>query len=381
MNPGVSTTAISGSPNESQNATKRAAFSEPSASSTPPRWCGWLATIPTGRPSIRANVGHHVARPARAQLEQRAAVDDPARARRARRRPGAAPTARRRPGRTISGQAGSTTGSGSAGRRRAGTTAARGLASAATTLVVLDQVADAVALVHARTAEPTAASISSPSASRTTPGPGEEHRGVLGHQDQVGQRRRVGAAAGRCARHDRDLRNDAGQPDRVAEDPAVAGERRLCPPASGRRRTRRTRPPGSGPARPSASTRTIVSAWLLARAIRRGTSRPRRSTRSAARRRCRWRRGRRPRATARAPSRARDHARAQRPARCPGRTAPRAARADRAAGLLAFERSRSSIAAPLNTSVDVVAAERERVRDRDRRVAVRQTSGRASPGT
>ena len=37
MNPGVSTTAISGSPNESQKLTNRAAFSEPSASSTPPR--------------------------------------------------------------------------------------------------------------------------------------------------------------------------------------------------------------------------------------------------------------------------------------------------------------------------------------------------------
>ena len=37
MNPGVSTIAINGSPNESQKLTNRAAFSEPSASSTPPR--------------------------------------------------------------------------------------------------------------------------------------------------------------------------------------------------------------------------------------------------------------------------------------------------------------------------------------------------------
>ena len=37
MNPGVSTTAISGTPNELQKLTNRAAFSEPSASSTPPR--------------------------------------------------------------------------------------------------------------------------------------------------------------------------------------------------------------------------------------------------------------------------------------------------------------------------------------------------------
>ena len=37
MNPGVSTTAISGSPNESHRFTNRAAFSDASASSTPPR--------------------------------------------------------------------------------------------------------------------------------------------------------------------------------------------------------------------------------------------------------------------------------------------------------------------------------------------------------
>ena len=58
--------------------------------------------------------------------------------------------------------------------------------------------------------------------------PREEHRGVLGHDDQVGERRRIGPAAGRCARHDRDLRHHAGQPNRVAEDPAVPGERRLA---------------------------------------------------------------------------------------------------------------------------------------------------------
>ena len=41
-----------------------------SASITPPRWRGWLATMPTGRPSMRAKRGDHVARPARRDLEQ-----------------------------------------------------------------------------------------------------------------------------------------------------------------------------------------------------------------------------------------------------------------------------------------------------------------------
>ena len=50
----------------------------------------------------------------------------------------------------------------------------------------------------------------------------------LGHDDEVGERRRVGAAAGRDAADDRDLRHLLEQLDAGAEDPAVAGERRVA---------------------------------------------------------------------------------------------------------------------------------------------------------
>ena len=87
--------------------------------------------------------------------------------------------------------------------------------------------ADAVVLVHARAAERHRVDLLAERVPDDA-GPGEEHRGVLGHDDQVGQRRRIGPAAGRCAGHDRDLRDHAGQPDRVAEDPAIPGERGLA---------------------------------------------------------------------------------------------------------------------------------------------------------
>ena len=41
-------------PNASHSVTKRAALSAESLSRMPPRWRGWEATIPTGRPPIRA---------------------------------------------------------------------------------------------------------------------------------------------------------------------------------------------------------------------------------------------------------------------------------------------------------------------------------------
>ena len=120
--------------------------------------------------------------------------------------------------------------------------------------------ADAVALVDVRAAEPGRVDLLAERLAHDA-GAGEEHRRVLGHHDQVGERRRVGAAAGRRAGHDRDLRHDAGQRDRLAEDPPVAGQRRgalLHARAAG---LDEARPPGSGPARPVCSTRTIVSAW------------------------------------------------------------------------------------------------------------------------
>ena len=59
-------------------------------------------------------------------------------------------------------------------------------------------------------------------------GAGEEHPRVGGHHDEVGQRRRVGAAAGGDAADDRDLRHLARELDAGAEDAAVAGQRRVA---------------------------------------------------------------------------------------------------------------------------------------------------------
>ena len=57
-----------------------------------------------------------------------------------------------------------------------------------------DEVADAVALVHARAAERGGVD-SSPVTFATTPGPVRNMLALLGHDHEVGQRRRVGAAA------------------------------------------------------------------------------------------------------------------------------------------------------------------------------------------
>ncbi|CAB4837254.1 unannotated protein [freshwater metagenome] len=52
-NPGTSTKVITGIPKASQVRTKRAAFSLAAISNVPASACGWLAIIPTERPSIR----------------------------------------------------------------------------------------------------------------------------------------------------------------------------------------------------------------------------------------------------------------------------------------------------------------------------------------
>ena len=54
MKPGTSTKVTRGMLKASQVRTKRAAFSEESMSSTPARTAGWLPTMPTTRPSMRA---------------------------------------------------------------------------------------------------------------------------------------------------------------------------------------------------------------------------------------------------------------------------------------------------------------------------------------
>src|SRR6056297_3250638 len=53
-NPGTSTNVTSGMLNESQVRTNRAAFSDDSMSRTPASTFGWLPTMPTGAPSMRA---------------------------------------------------------------------------------------------------------------------------------------------------------------------------------------------------------------------------------------------------------------------------------------------------------------------------------------
>ena len=54
MKPGTSWRNSSGMPNASQSLMKRAALSAESFSRMPPRCFGWLATMPTGRPPMRA---------------------------------------------------------------------------------------------------------------------------------------------------------------------------------------------------------------------------------------------------------------------------------------------------------------------------------------
>ena len=54
MKPGTSIRNTSGIPNALQRFTKRAALSAESLSRMPPSCLGWLATIPTGRPPMRA---------------------------------------------------------------------------------------------------------------------------------------------------------------------------------------------------------------------------------------------------------------------------------------------------------------------------------------
>ena len=102
---------------------------------------------------------------------------------------------------------------------------------------------------------------SSPSAACDDLRAGEEHPRRLGHDDEVGERRRVGAAAGRDAGDDRDLRDLRGESSTLrAEDPPVAGERRVAllqPGAAGLDEADHRR---AGARRRARITRTIESA-------------------------------------------------------------------------------------------------------------------------
>ena len=119
--------------------------------------------------------------------------------------------------------------------------------------------ADAVVVVHVRAAERHRVDLLAERLADDA-GSGQEHRSVLGHDDQVGQRRRVRAAAGGCARDDRNLRHDAGQPDRLAEDPAVPGQRGLAllHPRAARLDERDHRDPGALGDREDANDRVRV---------------------------------------------------------------------------------------------------------------------------
>ena len=170
------------------------------ASITPPRYRGWLAITPTGRPSMRASAVTML-RAQRGETSSRlAAVDQTARSRRARRRPGAARagTAARRvapAGRPASG----------ARRRRRRSRCGRWSSRSRTSRrrrrrrrrrrAGRRRCARAPAGRRARPRRRPR-----PCTSRTTPGPVRNIARALGHHDEVGERRRVGAAAGRDAR-------------------------------------------------------------------------------------------------------------------------------------------------------------------------------------
>ena len=215
---------------------------------TPPSWRGWLAMRPTGRPSMRAKRGDHVAGPARRDLEDAAAVDT-ARRRRGRRRPCAAsraPAPRVAP----SGSDDRRCGSGPPSRAGAGPSRSRTIAAASSSAT--RWATPFAPCTRGRRAPPS--SRSSPIAAATTPGPVRNMRELLGHHHEVGQRRRVGAAAGGDAGDDRDLRHLARELDAGAEDPAVAGERGVALLQAGAAGARRSRPPAR-PASPASSHR------------------------------------------------------------------------------------------------------------------------------
>ena len=167
--------------------------------------------------------GDHVARPALGHLEHLAAVHerldhaahvvDLARRWWARPRPGrCAATRRGRPDRrSLAGALG-----------EVGEQVAHELDRRA--IVLGHELRDAVGRVHARAAQAGRVHVLAHHLAHHA-GPGEEHRRLLGHHDEVGQGGRVRAAAGRDAADHRDLRHAARQPHVVPEDAAVAGQR------------------------------------------------------------------------------------------------------------------------------------------------------------
>ena len=181
-----------------------APFCEASASITPPRCRGWLATMPTGRPSMRAKAVTRFGAQSGDDLEQRAGVDDPVdrRAHVVRRAGIERDDAARVRARRVGGAA--------IGDRLAGVRGqvAEQLADEEDRVdVVVDhEVADAVAPVHARPTELAGADVLARDLADDRRA-GEEHARGVGHDDEVRQRGRVAAAAGRGAGDHGDLRD------------------------------------------------------------------------------------------------------------------------------------------------------------------------------
>ena len=219
----MSTSTTSASPKELQVRTNRAAFWALAASSTPPRWRGWLAMKPTGRPSmrpmevttLRANRGAisivpgasarpaitlaHVIDLARGARDDRADVGD----------------------RRILGGHGQ---GGLAGVLR------QVIEQIAREVHRVDVVAglevgDAVAGVNGGASKVVHADVLSHHLAhdaRTR----QEEPGLARHHDEVRERRGVGAPARRDACDDGDLRARSRHPDLLAEDAAIPGKRR-----------------------------------------------------------------------------------------------------------------------------------------------------------
>ena len=210
---------------------------------------GWRSRRP-GRPSMRASAVTMFRAQRARDLEQAAAVHERLRSRRARRIPCA-----RLPGTTAAGSAGP--------GRRAPPAAAPSPASGRcgeqsrrvwrrVDVVLGHELADAVSRVHARARRARRVDTSSPVTSSTTPGPVRNMPRSLGHDHEVGEGGRVGAAARRDAG---DRRRSAARGPRAPRSrgrcarsrPARPGPR---PPA--RRPTRRSPPPARRRGRPGA---------------------------------------------------------------------------------------------------------------------------------
>ena len=200
MKPGVSTSTTSGSPNALQVRTKRAPF----GAGVGVEHAAEVARLVGDHADRRARRGARSRRrccaPSAARHSSRRPPSTmPRDRRRARRRPCARRPARPRPGRSRPGSARAPA------RRRAPRDAGGRWSSRSRTSSAASRRRSATKCatpLRSCTLRPpsSAALTSSPMTSRTTAGAGEEHARALGHHDEVGQRGRVGAAAGATRR-------------------------------------------------------------------------------------------------------------------------------------------------------------------------------------